>query len=67
MAKEKITYICEICNTEFDSEEGANQCEQSHAADLEIDTLQYVTRKKFPQKVTLACPKDGTKQVYIKA
>lgn len=67
MAKVRCSYICEICNTEYLDENGANDCASSHYTDLEIDNMDYKHHEKWPRAITLINPENGTKQVYVKA
>ena len=59
-------FKCEYCGTVYLEEQGCLDCEASHA-EVEIAELKYSQRSKFPEKVVLTCPDDGTKQVYVKA
>ena len=47
--KVKTTYICEICNTEFETQREAERCEDSHARCLDIVGyhFSYVDNDRF--------------------
>lgn len=60
-------YICEVCDTEYTTEESAALCESKHLRDLEVAHMKYEPLKPWPSKVVLTDPIKGTKQVYVKA
>ena len=58
-------YICEICGTEYSTEEGAQSCEESHAPIIEIDSMEFDAHKRMPKKVVLIDTEKGIKKTYI--
>ena len=44
----KQKYVCEFCNTEYDTEEECSTCEESHSAVNEIGELKYAPLKAYP-------------------
>ena len=44
----KITYICEICHTEYADKEKASRCEGSH---VPLKELKFVGAKYFPMRM----------------
>lgn len=50
MRKESI-YICDICDAEYESEEKAIQCENSHCKPESIVAYKYRYRSEYPNVI----------------
>lgn len=53
--KEIKHYICEICNTEYNSKGACERCEESHKKTAKIVKAHYISvtqnQKGYPQKI----------------
>ena len=69
--REKITYICEVCHTEYADKETASRCEGSHVLlkELKIVGAKYLPlqmragSQQWPSKITLQAS-DGSTREY---
>ena len=54
MAKKKVTYICEVCELEYNKEEVANNCEKAHYVADKITKHNYAkTKPEFPESINV--------------
>ncbi len=60
-------YICEICNTEYDSKDTATKCEENHCKPIDIYNCRYVNMSNnmngYPVAISVKMA-DGTIQTY---
>ena len=53
--KEVKHYICDICNTEYNSKHQCEKCEKSHKKTVKIKAAHYISvtqnQKGYPQKI----------------
>lgn len=50
MAEKKL-YTCDVCHTDYASEEDAIECEKSHSLSTEIKNFRYTPYSTYPHKV----------------
>lgn len=62
--KEITKYMCEYCNTTYDTEDQALNCEASHNEPAELDGKEWMFGKKYPDKLTVVMD-DGVECQYI--
>lgn len=70
--KEKISYTCEICHTNYSNKQKAIECEKYHCVDFTINEKRYRAKDsiasnidRFPFLITLKDEK-GNKAIYRK-
>ncbi len=60
-------YKCEMCNTEYNDEREAKNCQAFHQVPVKVEPLQYMGQKcfkrPFPFRVIVTV-EDGRKAVY---
>lgn len=64
--KKKVLYTCDVCHADYDDEELAKACENSHAKNLEIVDYRYnalTAYNRFPTYIVVKAD-DGEKRVY---
>lgn len=52
--KKKITYVCELCGTPYETEQSALECEQDHFRSKCIVRELYERRGKYPMEIGVA-------------
>lgn len=57
--KERIYYVCELCRTEYNTKERAEECEASHEKNVKATKFEYVYNKEMPKYVKVENA-DGT-------
>ena len=60
----RTSYICECCNTEFEVEADALNCEASHIQPDAIETNLWAFGKKYPDKMNIEMG-DGAVCEYV--
>ena len=63
--KEIKLYQCEICNTQYNDEKRARECENNHTALKRTKKCRYVQWSKYPETIEIEF-KDGKTAVYFK-
>ena len=65
--KQKILYTCEVCHTDYETEERAMRCENGHKTQLKIVGASYnrigMTPHGFPIDITVKS-EDGDSMIY---
>jgi hypothetical protein len=60
-------YTCEICNTDYDTPEECQKCEQFHKTGLKLGEMKYLPKKAemscYPEEIFLE-DEDGKKIKY---
>ena len=51
--KTKTLYTCEICNTDYNTEEEAEKCEQTHRTVDAISKVIYGNKCLYPSSITV--------------
>jgi len=49
--KKRIQYMCEICGTEYSTEEEAEGCEASHEKNVKLTKFEYAYNIEMPKYV----------------
>lgn len=52
--KKKITYVCELCEASYETEQSALNCEQNHFRSRCIVRKIYGHRDKYPMEIEVA-------------
>ena len=68
--REKMLFVCEVCNTEYKDRAEAERCEDSHLPlkSLKIVGAKYIPTpmnsrvESWPSKITLKSPTGGTRE-----
>lgn len=61
MAKQEISYICEVCGAKYQNKEVAETCEKAHYQPVEITNFKYdkyEQKREFPLTININL-KDG--------
>lgn len=67
--KEKTTYVCEVCGTEYTTKKECISCEENHASFAIIDSIynlpwwRFIGNKKYPIALK-ARTADGNEYLY---
>lgn len=58
---EKKLYTCDVCHTDYASEEDVIECEKSHSLSTEIKKFRYTPYSTYPHKVLPMAKEGGTR------
>ena len=58
-------YQCEFCNTQFNDQEEARECEKSHVRIVSVIPKKYRVREEYPDRVIVSF-ENGEELSYIR-